>query len=156
MSAPRPAGALVRVGSDQHGEPLRDPTPAPVSSGEASGRPVAHSAHLDGAAPARAAVTAAALNFRVRIAGDPAWLALLARLLGEARSGGRVLGSEALGCRAALTAYHLVADPTARRFLLAHCPPGAAGAPDLAGAGGELLGALIAAAAVADTVGHSS
>ena len=148
-------GALSKAPPDQPAAARCGSAPAIERAGEELPglRAAAGPLPSEGAAvPLSAAAAAAASGFRRSIAGDAAWLALLARLVGGAGRGPRAsrlalpapkpVVAGTLRARAALIAHHLLADAASRGALLAHCAPG--------GAGAALLNALVQAAGAED------
>ena len=164
---PSRAGALVVVGNPPRpeflaelmGEAGRPPASAgaPQPSGAAAGAP------NPDPSPLSAVAAAAASGFRRSIAGEAAWLELLAGLVGGAGKAPRAsrlalpgpglnpkpAAAGTLAARGALAAHHLLADAASRRALLAHCAPGGGGG------GGALLRALVQAAGVKDNKARS-
>ena len=168
---PRPdfLGALTSEGAPQPGaspssmpdQPAATPMTSAAAMEEAgeevpglgapSGAPPSGAA----AVPLSAAAAAAASGFRRSIAGDAAWLALLAGLVGGAGTAARAsrlalpgpalnpkpAAAGTLAARGALAAHHLLADAASRGALLAHCTPGGGG-----GGINALLRALVQAA----------
>lgn len=147
---PRPEFLAELMGEAMCGPPASAGAPQP--SGAAAGAPSPNPS------PLSAADAAAASGFRRSIAGDAAWLDLLAGLVGGAGKAPRAsrlalpgpglnikpAAAGTLAARGALATHHLLADAASRRALLAHCAPGGGGGGD------ALLRALVHAAGAED------